>query len=390
MPEEADGKQGFSTIAVHAGGGARHVGSPVSGEIHQSTTFVGDALGEAEVLYSRFGNNPTHRRLEDRLAALEGAESCLLTGSGMGAMAAALLSRLRAGDHLVASDSLYGGTSVFLDRELSRLGIETTYADLADGRWTDAIRPSTRVVLSELPSNPLLRVIDPAPLGEAARRAGAVLIVDATIATPVNCRPLEHGADLVVHSATKYLGGHSDVTAGVVCGPAELVNGVRERSQLFGTAPDPHASWLLERGIKTLGVRMERHNANGLAIARWLEEQPEVSRVHYPGVESHPDHRVASRLLRGFGGLIGCQLVGGTERVARFIDSLKLCTLAPSFGGVETLLSEPRLTSHVKLTPEQRAERGFPDGFLRFSFGIEDPADLIGDLRQAFDAAFQS
>lgn len=379
---------GFSTLAVHGGEGDRPVGSPVAGAIFQSTTFVSDAFGAAEVLYSRFGNNPNHRRLEEKLARLEGAESCLAVGSGMAATGAALLAVLRAGDHVVAADALYGGTRTFLERELDRLGIEITYVDFTRSGWEDAIRPATRVLLAEFPTNPLLRVIDPAPLAAAARRAGAVLIVDATIATPYNCRLLEHGVDLVVHSGTKYLGGHSDVTAGAVCGRRELVERARERAKLFGTALDPHAAWLLERGIKTLALRMERHNLNGTRVAEWLEAQPEVRRVHYPGLPSHPDHQVAARLLRGFGGMVGVLLDGGGEAVGRFVGSLRLCTLAPSFGGVETLVSEPRFTSHVRLTADERAALGFPDGFLRFSLGIEDPEDLIRDLRFALDAAF--
>jgi cystathionine beta-lyase/cystathionine gamma-synthase len=381
--------QGFSTLAVHAGDGDRPIGAPVSAAIFQSTSFVSDSLGEAEVVYTRFGNNPNHRRLEEKLARLEGAEACLAVGSGMAATGAALLGVLQAGDHVVAADALYGGTRAFLERELDRLGIDTTYVDFTRGGWEDAIRPATRVLLAEFPTNPLLRVIDPAPLAAAAERASAVLIVDATIATPFNCRLLEKGAHLVVHSGTKYLGGHSDVTAGAVCGPRELVDRARERAKLFGTALDPHAAWLLERGIKTLALRMERHNLNGLTIAQWLEEQPEVRRVHYPGLPSHPDRAIAARLLGGFGGMVGVLLDGGGDTVSRFIQSLRLCTLAPSFGGVETLVSEPRFTSHVRVTPDERAALGFPDGFLRFSLGIEDADDLIADIRQALDAAFR-
>jgi cystathionine beta-lyase/cystathionine gamma-synthase len=385
---KSENPEGLSTIAVHAGSGPRRVGQAVAGEIFQSTTFISDPEGRSEVLYSRFGNNPNHRRLEEKIARLEGAEGCLAVGSGMGAMAAALLSCLQAGDHVVAADALYGGTRLFLDRELSRLGIDATYVDFSGNAWEAAIRPNTRVLLAEIPTNPLIRVVDPDPIAEVARRIGAVFIVDATFATPINCRLLEHGVGLVVHSATKYLGGHSDVTAGAVCGSAALVDGARDRAQLFGTALDPHASWLLERGLKTLAIRMERHNHNGLAMAEWLEAQPEVERVHYPGLPSHPDHGVAKNLLAGFGGMVGVRITGGGARVTRFIESLELCAVAPSLGGVETLVSEPRFTSHVRLTPEERASLGFPDGFMRFSFGIEDAADLQADLRRALDIAF--
>ncbi|MEX2571681.1 MAG: aminotransferase class I/II-fold pyridoxal phosphate-dependent enzyme [Gemmatimonadota bacterium] len=381
-------RMGRSTMAVHAGSEPAALGRPISGAIVQSTTFESDPLGTGEVLYSRYGNNPNHRRLEEKIARLEGAEACLVAGSGMAAMGAALLSCLDSGDHVVASTALYGGTKAFLDRELSRLGIQTTYVDLAAPDWAEAIRPSSRVILAELPTNPLLRITDPSPLVEVAHGCGATLVTDVTFASPINFRGLEHGVDLVVHSATKYLGGHSDVTAGAVCGSRDLVDRARERARLFGTALDPHAAWLVERGIKTLALRMERHNANGVTVAAWLEQQPEVEHVHYPGLASHPDHQVASRLLDGFGGMLGLELVGGAERTTEFVRALRICTVAPSLGGVETLVSEPRFTSHVKLSAEERAALGIRDGFIRFSLGIEDADDLIVDLREALDAAF--
>ncbi len=380
-------EQGPSTRAVHAGATHRSVGDPVAGEIFQTTTFVGDPLGEGEVLYSRFGNNPGHRRLEAKIAALEGAEACLVTGSGMGAISAALLGCLRAGDHVLAAEAIYGGTRLFLDRELSRLGIESSYADFCADGWRQQIRPTTRVLLAELPANPHMRVPDPTALSAAAAEFGAVLILDVTFATPINFRGLDHGAGLVVHSATKYLGGHSDVTAGALCGSQELVTAARDRSQLFGTALDPHAAWLVERGVKTLALRMERHNSNGMEIAHWLSARTDVARVHYPGLESHPDHEVAKRVLSGFGGIVGVEVVGGAEGASRFVQALELVTIAPSLGGVETLLSEPRFTSHVRMTSAQRAALGIPDGFLRVSLGIEDPADIIADLEQALEKA---
>jgi cystathionine beta-lyase/cystathionine gamma-synthase len=362
------------------------VGDAVSGEIFQTTTFVGDPLGVGEVLYSRFGNNPGHRRLEAKIAALEGAEACLATGSGMGAMSAALLGCLRAGDHVLAAEAVYGGTRLFLDRELSRLGIEASYADFCGDGWRRKIRPTTRVLLAELPANPQVRVPDPAALAIAAAESGAVLILDVTFATPINFRGLDHGAGLVVHSATKYLGGHSDVTAGAVCGGHELVDAARDRAQLFGTALDPHAAWLVERGVKTLALRMARHNSNGVEVAHWLSSRPDVLRVHYPGLASHPDHEVAKRVLAGFGGIVGVEVLGGAEGATRFVQALELATIAPSLGGVETLVSEPRFTSHVRMSSAQRAVLGIPDGFVRFSLGIEDPADIIADLEQALEA----
>jgi cystathionine gamma-synthase len=220
-------------------------------------------------------------------------------------------------------------------------------------------------------------------VADAVHTAGALLVVDSTFATPMNLRPLEHGADLVVHSATKYLGGHSDVTAGAVAGGAGRVASIRERSRLFGPVLDPHAAWLVERGIKTLALRMERHNQNGTSIADWASSHPAVRRVHYPGLASHPDHAVAARLFDGFGGTVGLELNGGGPAATRFVRRLRLASLAPSLGGVETLVSEPRHTSHAALTAEERRHAGIPDGFVRFSLGIEDADDIIADIEGA-------
>jgi cystathionine beta-lyase/cystathionine gamma-synthase len=301
-------------------------------------------------------------------------------------MACALLSLLKAGDHVVATDAIYGGTRALLTDELSRLGIATTFVDFFSPDWQRALRPETRVVLGEFPSNPLLRVAELRPIADAAHAHGAALVVDATFASPINFRPLEHGADLVMHSGTKYLGGHSDVTAGVIAGSRERIEEVRARSKVWGPLLDAHAAWLLERGVKTLALRMERHNANGMAVARWAEGREGIARVHYPGLESHPDHETARRALDGFGGMIGIELPDG-EAATRFVRALRMVKLAPSLGGVETLVSEPRFTSHAAMTPEERAANGIRDGFLRVSLGIEDASDIIADLEQALAAS---
>jgi cystathionine beta-lyase/cystathionine gamma-synthase len=374
---------GPSTRAVHAGEPPAEAGAPVVNPIVPSTTFYGDPSGEGEVLYTRYLNGPNHLSLAKRLAALEGAEDALPLASGMAAMACALLSCLQAGDHVVATNAIYGGTRILLDKELSRLGISTTYADLTTAGWERAFQPNTRVVLGETPSNPLLRVLDLRAISDAAHARDAVVIVDATFASPINLRPLEHGVDVVMHSGTKYLGGHSDVTAGVLAGSAERIAAVRARARVWGPVLDPHACWLLERGIKTLAVRMERHNANGMAVARWAEAEPGIARVHYPGLESHPDHEIARRSLDGFGGMIGIEIEGGGEAATRFVGALQLAKLAPSLGGVETLVTEPRHTSHHAMTPEERAANGIRDGFVRISLGIEDADDLIADFAQA-------
>jgi cystathionine beta-lyase/cystathionine gamma-synthase len=302
-------------------------------------------------------------------------------------MVAALLANLQAGDHVLAAGALYGGTRVLLQREFSRLGIESSFTDFHAANWREAIRPNTRVFLLETLSNPLLRFTDPATVADEAHEAGAVVVVDATFTPAPNLRTAEHGADLVVHSATKYLGGHTDVTAGAVCGSEERVRAVRARAAIWGAMLDPHAAWLLERGMKTLPVRLQRHNENGLALARWFARQPAIAAVHYPGLPTHPDHARAAELLAGFGGMLSIELRGGGEAATRFVRALHLARLAPSLGGVETLVSEPRFTSHVALTPEERARQGICDGFIRLSLGIEDSADLIDDFAQALAAA---
>jgi cystathionine beta-lyase/cystathionine gamma-synthase len=389
MTDRAPGSRepGPSTRAVHGGDPPVEPGGAVVNPIFQTTTFYSDPAPGAEVLYTRYGNNPNHLRLEERLCALEGAEGCVVTGSGMGAMVAALLSCLRAGDHVVAAEALYGGTRYLLEHELSRLGIETSYVDLPGSGWERELRPNTRVLLLETLSNPRLRFTDPAPLAAAVRGRDVAVVVDATFTPPTLFRVLERGVDLVVHSATKYLGGHSDVTAGVVCGGRERMETVRARARSFGVALDPHAAWLLERGIKTLALRMERHCANGLEVSRWCATRPEIARVHYPGLPSHPDHARAAELMSGFGGMMAIELRGGAEHATRFLGALRLAKVAPSLGGVETLVSEPRHTSHVSLTPEQRSGLGIPDGFVRFSLGIEDAEDIVADIEQALREA---
>ncbi|HEX6745700.1 MAG TPA: PLP-dependent aspartate aminotransferase family protein [Longimicrobium sp.] len=378
---------GPSTRAVHAGEGAKDLYGPVVNPIVLSTTFYNDPDGRGPVLYQRYGNAPNHVLAEARIAALEGAEDAVVLASGMAAMSCAVLSVVQAGDHVVATDAIYGGTRALLENELPRLGITTTFVDMFAPGWTDAFRPETKLVIGESPSNPLVRVLDLRALADEAHARGAVVMVDSTFASPINSRPLEHGVDLVMHSGTKYLGGHSDVTAGVIAGGAARVKAVRDRAKIWGPALDPHGVWLLERGMKTLALRMERHNANGLAVALWADSHPGIARVHYPGIPSHRDYETARRVLDGFGGMIGLEIAGGGPAAARFVRALQLAKVAPSLGSVETLVSEPRYTSHSAMTPEERAANGIRDGFVRVSLGIEDAADLIADFEQAVDAA---
>ncbi|NUQ12572.1 MAG: aminotransferase class I/II-fold pyridoxal phosphate-dependent enzyme [Gemmatimonadaceae bacterium] len=375
----------LATRVVH-GGGAPVTGEPVVTPLVQSVNFV-EAIGSAEGLrYPRYGNVPNAEQVQRRLAALEGAEAALVLGSGMGALACAMLALLRPGDHLVASEWIYGGARRLLAEELPRLGIDVTLVDPTGARaWRRALRRETRGMFLETPSNPACRVIDLGPLRRLAGDEGIALVVDATFASPINLRPIEHGADVVLHSATKYLNGHNDVLGGVVLGTASYVEEVRQKMILWGQAPDPFACWLLERGLKTLDVRVQRQNANALAIATWLAEHPAVSRVHYAGLRDHPDHAVASRQMSGFGGMLAFELAGGGPAAARFLKRLRLIRNAPSLGGVDTIVSEPRYTSHAHLSPEGRAAAGIPDGFVRVSVGIEAVEDLIEDLAQAVE-----
>ncbi|HXE58918.1 MAG TPA: PLP-dependent aspartate aminotransferase family protein [Gemmatimonadales bacterium] len=381
-------RHGLSTTAIHGVPQRRPDWTPVVAPIAQSSTFTNPIGSEEEVVYSRYGNNPNQLELARKYALLEGAEDAVFTASGMAATALAHLTVLRPGDHLVASEWIYGGTRRFFDEELARLGIEVTYVDPEHPRlWRKSVRKRTRAIFVETPTNPLLRVIDLAPLAQAAREFGLALLVDATFASPINFRPLEHGADVVITSATKYLNGHSDVIGGAVAGSASFVEEVTRLMRLWGQALDPHAAWLIERGMRTLAVRMERHNANGLAVARWAAEHPAVARVFYPGLPSHPDYAHARRVLGGFGGIVGLELVGGARAAERVLRRLKLFAHAPSLAGAESLVSEPRLTSHRDLGEDGRRRLGIPEGFLRLSCGLEDAEDLIADLKQALAAA---
>jgi len=374
---------GPSTIAIHGTPHRRPAWSPVAPSLHQSSTFVNPIGSDDEVLYSRYGNNPNQVELAKKYALLEGADSAIFVSSGMGATALAHLAVLRPGDHLISSTWIYGGTQRLFDEELGRYGIEVTYVSPEQVRlWRKSVRKSTRAIFVETPTNPLMRVIDLAPIAYVAEEYGLALLVDATFASPINFRPLEHGADVVITSATKYLNGHSDVIAGVVAGTVSFVEEVNRLMRLWGQAIDPHAAWLIDRGMRTLAVRMERHNGNGMAVAQWAEQQPGIAKVYYPGLPSHPDHAHAKSVLAGFGGMVGLELKGGAKAAERLLKRLTLITHAPSLAGVETLISEPRLTSHKGIGPEGRAKIGIPDGFLRLSCGIEDAADIIADLEQ--------
>lgn len=385
----ASGKErGRSTLGVHAGMPDPLPGAPVVPPLVQSATFFGGMPGQ-ELRYSRYGNNPNQEAVGRKVAALDGAEAGLLLASGMGATAMTLLAHLGVGEHVVASRHLYGTTLELLGEELPRRGIRTTFVDPARGNgvWEDALEDDTRLLFMEIPTNPTLRVFDPRPVVALARERGLLTAVDATFASPVNLRPLEHGVDVVIHSATKYLGGHSDLVAGVVCGSRQRVEAVRTVMKLYGPAPDPHTAWLLDRGLRTLDVRVSRQNETALELARWFQTRDGVAEVIHPGLEEHPDHGLAAELMDGFGGMLSVVLEGGGEAADAFVEALQVALVAPSLGGVESLVSQPRYTSQRHQSPEERAAAGIPDGFVRISVGVEDVDDLREDFVRGLDAA---
>jgi cystathionine beta-lyase/cystathionine gamma-synthase len=375
---------GLSTIAIHGGAEPYHPGDPVVPPIVQSVNYVQEIGTAAGLKYTRYGNTPNAERVQKRLAQLEGAEASLVLSSGMGATACALLALLRPGDHLLASAFVYGGTHRLLTEEFVRHGIDVTLVDPLEPRaWRKRLRKETRAIFIESPVNPTCRVFDMRPISYLTKEVGLALVVDSTFASPVNFRPLEHGADVVIHSATKYLNGHSDVLAGVVAGTESYIQEVLQKEMVWGQTPDPMALWLLERGLRTLDIRVHRQNDNAMRIANWCADRKEIKRVHYPGLSDHPDHEIARDMLDAFGGMLAIELQGGGKATERFLRRLRIFTHAASLGGVESLVSEPRYTSHAGLTSEERTRIGIPDGFLRLSVGIEDADDLIADIEQA-------
>ena len=377
-------KPSASTIAIHGGSGPHHAGDPVAPPLVQSVNFIQEVGTEAGLLYTRYGNTPNLERVQKRLALLEGAEGALLLASGMGATACAMLALLRPGDHLLASSFLYGGTLRLFTEEFTRHGIDVTLVDPHEPRaWRKRLRKETRAVFVESPVNPTARVLDLRPISYLTKEVGLALVVDSTFASPINLRPLEHGADVVIHSGTKYLNGHHDAMCGVVAGTEPYIQEVLAKMMVWGQAPDPFAAWLLERGLKTLDVRVQRQNDNAMRIATWCADRKEVKRVHYPGLSDHPDHKIAKALMDGYGGMLAIELAGGGKAADRFLRRLKLFQHATSFGGVDSLVSEPRYSSHARMTGDERARVGIPDGFIRISVGIEGADDLIADIEQA-------
>lgn len=382
------------TLAVHAGSGNEAVTGCVGTPIYQSTTFllnedqyqsVGQGYARDRFIYTRYGN-PSQWSVQEKLAALEGAESSVVFSSGMAAISTTLLTLLDPGGHVVASNELYGGTYNFLNMELPNVGMTATLVDPRDYDAIEAaIRPNTQVLYFETITNPLLKIVDLKRLGDIAERRGVRLVVDATFSTPIVTKPLEYGVDIVVHSATKYLNGHSDLVAGVAAGNRKFIDQVWARMLNFGGCLDPHACFLLERGLKTLAVRMKAHAETALAVATHLEVHPQVRRVFHPMLETHPDHALAKELMRCGTGNVTFEVKGGDVAALDLVDNMTLARSATSLGGVESLVSLPFNSSHSSFTARQRAEMGIMPGCVRLSVGIEDPDDLIADLDQAFD-----
>jgi len=379
------------TRIIHGDGQPDSVGS-LTTPIYETTTYLFDTAaevkqyaegGSSKFLYSRYGN-PTVQAVERTIAALEGAEAALLLSSGQSATTTALMGLLSAGDEVICSSAIYGGTLHLLADLLSRFGIRTRFATVEELTDVGAIiSDTTKLVWFESPINPTLRCLDIAAIAAACRARGVISVIDNTFASPVNQQPIALGVDLVMHSATKYLNGHSDVTAGALAGPERLMAPIEKARRLIGGILDAHAAYALGRGLKTLHVRVQRHNANAMAIASWLARDPRVERVYYPGLASHPDHELASRQMQGFGGMVCVDLGDSLERASAFFDRLQVIRRAASLGGIESLCSLPVLTSQWGHTPEELHRAGVTQGMARLSIGLEDADDLIADLDQA-------
>jgi methionine gamma-lyase len=385
--------RGFSTEAVHGGEFCDSKGAVVS-PIYETSVFAFsstkeliDVISEKTegYLYTRF-DNPTVRAVERKVAVLEGSEDAAAFSSGMAAITTAIFTLVSAGDHIVAAKDLYGGTLTFLQEVLPKFGVAVSLVEATEPKEIEkAIRKNTRVLYAETPTNPTLKVVDLQKISAIAKKREITSVIDSTLASPYNLRPIKFGVDIVIHSATKYLGGHNDVTAGVVCGSEGFIQKLKRTRKIFGGTLDPIAAWLFLRGLKTLALRMERHNQNGMLVAEYLEKHPKVSKVYYPGLKSHPQHSIAKRQMKGFGGVVSFEIKGNFEKTVKFVESLKLCTLAASLGGTETLVTQPATSSHYFISPEQRQKLGITDQLIRLALGIEDAEDIISDLEQALN-----
>jgi len=384
------------TTAVHGGEKRPRPGNAITTPIFQTATYV--FRDTAELVdymsgnvereeYGRYGN-PTQRIAEEKCAALEGAEAGLGFASGMAAITTTLFAVLSQGQHVIMTDDCYRRTRQFCRGMLGKFGVEVSIVDTGDYAALEAaVTPRTRVLISESPTNPYMKVVDLERIADIARRHRLLTIIDSTFATPVNQQPIAHGIDLVLHSATKYLSGHNDVLGGIIVGRRETVEAIRECQGVLGGILDPHAAYLLIRGMKTLPLRVAHQNASALRIAEMLAAHPRVERVHYCGLPSHPGHEIARRQMSGFGGVVSFEIKGDLDTTSRVVDGVAIPQIAPSLGGVETLIEQPSLMSFFELTTEERLTIGIKDNLIRLSVGLEDPDDLIADLRQALERA---
>jgi cystathionine gamma-synthase len=387
---------GPSTTAVHGGETRPKLGHALTTPIVQTASYTFANTQELKdhfdgkidrVEYGRYGN-PTQRVAEEKLAALEGAEACLLFASGMAAMTTTLFAMLSRGTHVVVTDDSYRRTRQFLNQTLHKYGIEVSTVPCGDyDALEDAIKPTTRVLVSESPTNPYNRILDLERFAEIGRRHRVKTVIDATFATPFNVRPIEYGIDVVMHSATKYLGGHNDLLAGAVLGSRAIVDAIRGLQGVTGAIVDPFVAYLLVRGLKTFALRVQRQNTNAQAIAEFLAAHPRIAIVHYAGLPSHPEHAIAKRQMRGYGGVVSFEVQGDLDAASRVVDACEIPYLAVSLGGVESLIEQPAIMSFYELSTEERLQIGIKDNLIRYAVGIEDPEDLIADLAQALDRA---
>ena len=380
------------TKAVRGGVDLEKKNGPLATPIFQTSTFeVTDNEEQLRVtptdqFYTRYGN-PTNTVAEKRVAELEGVDAALTFASGMGAITTTILALLKSGDHIVAQRDIYGGVTKFFTQWLPKLGIETTFVETTSHEeHRRAIQPNTKLLYLESPTNPTLRVVDLKAAANLSKHHGLISMIDGTFGTPINQHPADYGIDLIMHSGTKYLSGHTDLICGVVAGPGNLIEKIHGTRTTLGNCMDPHASWMLARGLKTLAVRVARQNENALQVAQFLEQHAKVQRVHYPFLKSHLQYEIAKEQLSGGGGIVTLEVKGSGEDARRASESMRLFTLAPSLGGVESLVSIPVLTSHAMIEPAHRVQMGVTEQMIRLSVGIEDVNDLIADLDQALEA----
>jgi cystathionine beta-lyase/cystathionine gamma-synthase len=376
------------TEAVRGATSLHKKNGPLATPIYQTSTFeVTDnkeqvRATETDRFYTRYGN-PTHTVVENAIAQLEGTDAALLFSSGMAAITTSMLALVKAGDHIVAQRDIYGGVTKFLSQWLPKLGVEATFVDTNDIEQHErAIRPNTKIVHVESPTNPTVRVVDLERIAVLARKHRLISTIDSTFATPINCRPAEWGIDLVLHSGTKYFGGHADLICGIATGRRELIDQIHHVRTTLGCCMDPHAAFLLLRGIKTLAVRVERQNESALKVAEFLSRHPKVTRVHYPMLKGHPQYELARKYLAGAGGVLSFEVDGSGEDACQVVEALNLFTLAPSLGGVDSLVTIPVLTSHAMIDPELRRKMGVTEQMIRLSVGVENVDDLIADLEK--------